>query len=496
MRLGISAVKWCSLVISLSATLLGCKTTHEFPWAPLRVEQLDDGRGLVCYDLNSNGQIDYQQIENTDGRKTELHFLTPGQSDNHIVLLDSIRADEVPHFIIALDGSPYELVEQLYQDGEFRLFYPPSKLISCFPSMTDLAFWRIFGGKQPLAFQAEYFDPCQNKMISGDSVYLNGDNADWAKKLDYRCSFFLDAIAYVSPKLVFEHELKGMRKIFDEIDDNRTALAYSVATAGIGTRKGRDGILEYLRQISRICEQIVHQRKGNVKITLLADHGHNMTRWRRVDFEKRLKKAGYRISEKLVKPNDVVTIKYGLVTYAAFHTTDPAGVADVLIHDPATTIGCYPKGQSVVVKSLAGEAMVHHKNGKYRYETKCGDPLELNEIIKQLCEQGHCDQNGFIDEKTLFESTTEHVYPDPLKRIWFAFNGLVRYPPDLVVCLQDGLWHGSDFFSAWLGQADSTHGSLNRINSTTFLMTMLGETPGVVPLEDVLTVLDTLKKNP
>lgn len=494
--------------------LAGCAGPEPFPDRPMRMDLAQSGRRLISYDADGDGRGDYEQLLDGAGRKVELRF---GADETETVRLDEIDASVVPHFIIALDGVPYHLVEQLYHEGRFRLFYPPSKLISCFPSMTDLAFNRLFGGAKPIAYQAQHFDRAKNRMINGDGVYLGGTNADWTKQLTYRCSFALDALAYLQPEMVFEHEMKEMALAFEKIETGR-AIGYSVGTAGLGTQSGREAILRYLREVDRFCEELMYRRRGRAKITLLADHGHNMAGRGRVSFRERLAEEGYRLRDRLEKPGDVVTVEYGLVTYAEFFTEDPAGVAQVLLHDPTVALVCYRLGEAVMVETLEGKAQIKHRNGRYRYDVHYGDPLKLIPIIDELkvaateaqeapageeeelmgavrpTAEPVVDADGFINDRAFFAATADHEYPDPLRRIWMAFNGLVQQPADVIAVLQDGYCHGREFFDAMIGGATSTHGSLNRLNSTTFVLTMTGELPGAMRLEDVMGQLERLEK--
>ena len=469
-----------------------CRKVPDFPErAEFIVVTKDQGR-LLIYDRDGDGKSDYRQILNKQGRKVELHFAAENADRFEIVRIDQLHPNEVPHFIIALDGVPYELVEQIYKEGFFRLFYRPSRMISTFPSMTDLAFWKIFGGNQPVAYQAKHYDPEKNRVLSGDDLYLSGEMADWTQKLDYRCSFKMDALAYVMPQQVFEHELRGMRETLSRTSKDQ-AIVYSVATAGLGTEGGREAILRYLRQIDRFCEEIVYERRGRVKISVLADHGHNMSGRGRLSFTKRLEKAGFRVQDKIEGPQDVVTIKYGLITYAAFFTRQPAEVARVVLQDPATTLTCYPQNDTVVVQSIDGKAVIRQRENRYSYEVEYGDPLLLLPILSNLHSQGNINADGFIEDRALFDATITHEYPDPVRRVWQAFHVLVKKPPDLIVCIRDGWCHGSEFFEVAIGGATSTHGSLNQLNSTTFVITMLGELPPALRPEEVMPALETLR---
>jgi len=480
------ASKAAIFLLLICVALTGCKTVPMFPNRAVSVIPTEDGGRIYEFDTNKDKQTDYWQVENPQGRKVELRYFGSDGKSVTIVKIDSYNNSEVPHLVLAMDGVPYELVEQLYVDGYFRLFYPPQRVISTFPAMTDLAFWRIFDGKPPVSYQAKHFDRDQNRIISGNEIYLSGEAADWSGKLDYRCSFQWDPWAYVLPEMVFEHEMKEIDEVFRSADCG-TRIAYSVATAGLGTRGGREAILQYLKQIDQFCEQMVYEKKGRVKITLLADHGHNMFGRERITFQDTLEKAGYRLHDRLEKPNDVVTIDYGLVTYAEFHTNDPAGVAAAILNDPATTVACYPQGDLIVAQTIDGKALIRrNEQGRFRYEMQYGDPLALKPILETLQKNGHIDADGFIDDRAMFEATVTHMYPDPLHRIWFGFHGLVLKPADLLVCLKDGYVYGSEFFSVAIGGATSTHGSLNRINSPPCLMTMLGPLPEPMRIDDVM----------
>jgi len=482
---------WCLVLLSAGGLwwAVSCHKVPDFPERTIGQAVGENSGQVLYYDTNGDGKDDYWQILNRQGRKVEILFdKNVPESDDH-VRLDEIPAHAVPHFIIALDGVPYSLVKELYEQGHFRLFYPPSRLISCFPSMTDLAFNQMFGGRKPLAYEAEYFDREKNRIMPGNDVYLSGENADWARKLSYRGSFTKDSLAYLIPEQIFEEELRGIKEVLSKSQKD-TVVVYSVATAGLGTRGGREGIIKYLRTMDRFCEQLVFERHGRLKITLLADHGHNMSGRGRVSFDRLLEEAGFRMSDRLESPRDVVTIKYGLVTYAAFFTARPDKVAEVVLADPATTFACYPQADGVVVQTLDAKALVREKGGNYSYTAEYGDPLLLGDIIPRLRLQGQVNERGFIDDRALFDATAAHIYPDPLRRIWQAFNGLVKKPADLIVCLKDGYCHGSKLFEVMIGRATSTHGSLNQLNSATFVLTMLGDLPAHLRLDEVMGQLE------
>jgi len=478
-------------LVLLTLLVCGCESVVNFPLQSHRTGE-PDGQNLFAYDVNGDAQSDYWQDADAAGRIVELRFDEDGDAaPDKTVRLDA-GGGNIPHLVIALDGVPFNLVQELCEQGRFRLFYPPARLISCFPSMTDLAFSLLFDSERCLGCEALYFDPVRNTLSDGNAVYLSGANAKWATNLAYRCSFWWDANAYLNPQAVFEHELRGISREFLRVEGGR-AFGYTVGTAGLGTRGGRDAIVQYLETIDRLCEQIVHRRRGQVRLTLLADHGHNLTHSRRVSLKRHLREAGFDPSKQLDDPKDVVVVEYGLVTYAAVSTNDPQAVADAVLTHPGVELVAYSQGGQIVVRDGESLARVAKEGDRYRYRTDSGDPLQLAPILDALAEQGRMSPDGWIDDRALFDATVTHVYPDPLHRLWVAFNGLVQRTPDVLVCFRDGYAHGSKMFDFFIGGAASTHGSLNRANSTTFAMTMLGELPPALRPEQVLPALDALQ---
>jgi len=448
---------------------------------------------VLAFSVHAHGRPDYWQYLGPDGRKRALAWADPatGQPGPRIEL-DKLPAQACPHYIIALDGVPFELVEELYRQGRFRLFFPPARVICGYPSMTDLALNELFHAGRSLGYQAKYFDRSQNRISDGNASYLSAANSPWVRKMGYRCSFWWDVLVYLAPQPVFNHEFARIADTFRRSDTNDTC-AYSVGTAGLGTRHGAAAMRAYLQAIDDFCERIVFERRGRVKLTLTADHGHNLVENRLVSFDDWLRAGGYRPRGRIDDPRDVVTISYGLVTYAEFHTRDPAGVARRLAAHPDVEFACYAEADALVVLNPTGQARLTRGPRGFRYDSQKGDPLGLRPVLERLAAEGKISPDGQIDPTALFEATVDHEYPDPLDRLWGAFHELVENPPDVIANLRDGVCHGSRFFHTMIGRVASTHGSLNRRNSTTFALTMLGELPPALRSRDLLPALEKLR---
>ena len=113
------------------------------------------GETVFIFDADADRKPDYWQYQTRDGRKKNLAYADgdSGQPGDRIDL-DTIDADTCPHIVILLDGVPFELLAELHRTGHFRLFYPPARVICCFPSMTDLALSELLHTNRCPAYQA------------------------------------------------------------------------------------------------------------------------------------------------------------------------------------------------------------------------------------------------------------------------------------------------------------------------------------------------------
>lgn len=501
-----AAVGLVMLLVALGTA--GCATEPRFP-AAMAVAH-DGPETVFAFDTDRDRRPDFWQFQGPAGRKHAIAY--PGDVSGRPgerIDLDRIAAADCPHLLIVLDGVPFEIVAELYEAGQFRFFHAPARVVCGYPSMTDLALADVFDAGPCPGFQALYYDRGAGRLSDSSRVYLSGQNAPWASQMDYRCSYWWDALVYLNPQAVFNHELQGIVRAFRDVEGD--GRAYSVGTAGLGTRGGRDAIVKYLGTIERLCDQLVFERRGRVKITLIADHGHNLVENRLISFKDVLAAGGYRLSGHLGGPRDVVQIAYGLVTYAEFFTPDPAGMAACLLNHEDIEFACICErpvraaagelrpaaalsDDSVVVLGRDGRARITKGAGGFVYDDSGGDPLELRSVLDGLRSAGHISPTGEIDGEALFQATLDHRYPDPLVRLWRAFHGLVENPPDVIVNLRDGACHGSRFFHTMIGRVASTHGGLDRRNSTTFLLTMLGPPPAALRSQDVVPVLESLRR--
>ncbi len=454
----------------------------------------EGGSRTIAFDTDRDGNADYWEYPGAGGRIEAIAY-ADGTADEPgpRIELDRIDPAACPHFLIALDGVPFEVVARMHAAGRLPLFHPPTRVISCFPSMTDLALAELFHAGPCLSLQARTFDRVANRVTAGNSAYLSAANAPWAQHVAYRGSPLWDALVYLKPAVVFQRELRGTYATLERIE-NGTAAAYLVGPAGLGTRGGAAAIEKYLDEVEQLCERIIFERRGHVKLTLTADHGHNLVENRRITLEEQLKRGGYRLTSSLRRARDVVVIEYGLVTYAELFTQDPAGAATCLVAHPDVEFAVWPSDDALLVRDRNGEARIRRGLHGFTYEMGTADPLHLQLVLERLRAAGRVAADGEIDPEALLAATIDHEYPDPLARLWQCFHGLVHNRPDLLVNLRDGACHGSSFFRTMVGKVASTHGSLNARNSNTFVLTMLDGLPPTLRIHDVLPALQQARE--
>ena len=474
-----------SLLLVLCVWVGGCAS---FPKTPA----VQNDNQVRRWKTTPDDPSDYFQYLDDNGRIVGLGFDDDGDgaADCKVDLLTVCEDGSCPHYVIALDGIPFHLLQQLYDEGLFRLFHRPAKVVSTFPSMTDLAFSQLFGSDLPYGFEALWYERDRDRVVGGNMAYLAEKNAPWQKMVGYRVNMVYDAVGYaVGPGWLFRQELSGIEALFNRTKTG-TAVGYSVGAATVGTRQGEAGIIKCLRRTDHLCEKLMFENRGRCHITVLADHGHNLKASEYFQMSKALKSLGFNATSKLAAPNDVICIEFGLVTYSAMYTDHPAKLADALVTLPQVNLVMYRDrtNDTIVVRNAADSARISRTQTGYTYRTETGDPLELNAIVARLTAEGKVAQDGSIDDAALLQATADHVYPDALARIYQAFYGLAKHPPDLVATIRDGRFCGASNLAGSVDVA-STHGSLNAINSVTFVMSTIRPIDRTVQISELKDIL-------
>jgi hypothetical protein len=462
------------------ANVCGCQKPMHFPEHSLDAAAQTAG-ALAAYDVNGDGRADFFVFADSSGRINRLGYdPSPAGEPQQIVNLDSPASGGRRHLVIILDGFGYEVVKRYYDAGGLRMFYPPSRVIAPYPTLTDLAIEDLLGYVPCQGFEAKYYDRKRGEVVGGSWAYLAGKNQPYDRLLDYRAGMIWDALGYLYPWPVFGKEVNDLVRTVDRKKDRQELLAYLVSSACIGTIDGAAGQERALKVIDRLVYQLVWSSHGAMQVTLTADHGHSYTQAKLIPLSEYLKSKGWRITDRPQRDKkDVAYVRFGLETYACFGCHRPEELAADLAACPGVTVASYAEGDSVVVLTADGRAIVRKKGQRYAYQASKGDPLKLKDILATLA----ADAEGFYDDRDVMQATGTAEYPDPLERLWRAHFSVAQNIPDVIVSLADEYYSGATTFSGSVKVA-STHGGLNRSNSTAFLMSTVGPLPPLMRSAD------------
>ncbi len=477
-RLGLIAAFCC---------LSGCIAPGErlsFPREPARASSTER-----WYDVNANGAPDFGLRAGDSGRLDTLVYDDDedGSTDRSYRLAD-YAPDDVPHLIVLMDSIPFRALADRWRDANWTWFDPPQKVIPPFPTMSPVIFSRMVGAPPMLGAINKYYDRHTGGRVDRIFHRATGERNAWERRLHFRLKYWENGLAFLDPRRWFRTELSRAKRAFDRSPD-RITLVYFASTAGMLSRYGSDGLQECLDGLDQLCMQILHERRGAVKISALADHGHNLREGRRIDVPAMLRAAGFRPTGRLRAAADVVVEQDGLVNYVGIHTRRPSAVADALVQRPEIDLVMYPQGAGVVVRRSGMVAAIEHREDRFAYRMIEGDPLDYQAVIDALRATGRADADGYAAPSDWFDGTIDHQWPDAPRRIWEAFRIMAISTPDVMVTTRPGFYVGLPSFDLFIDMA-STHGGLDQQDSATFVLTMTGRATRPMRTEEVLRTVE------
>lgn len=486
-----SGGRWI-LLLALCLITSGCMSRRPsaFPAAPEQVQHQSDGSSLSIYGAAGARTARYAELTDPSGFVTELRFDNDNDGDwDEIVDRRQLRPER--HLILILDSVPFEMVHDAQLHSRFGLFHAPARIVSPFPSMTDMSLNEFLGSSPSPAMESDFFDG--EHPHSGWKGYSHADNSPWFNRVDWRLPYRAHGWAYFHPQQTLLTELAAVERALAAAPDG-DLIAYLVGPSSLGFSEGRAGHLFGLAQIDRFCHSLMHRYRGRLAITLMSDHGHYLETSRMVQLRHLLELQGYRITDTPRAPDDVFVADFGLISCAAVYTQVPARVAGDLVRADGVELALYRDHDAVVVLSRDGRARISQCAGGYAYTPEAGDPLQLLPVLEQLPGGGTLGADACIADDALFAATIDHRYPDPLDRCWRAFHGLMEYPPDVLLSLAPGHHWGSPFIDAHI-RAEGIHGNLNRLGTLGFVMSTEGTVPDPIRMRDLAEQLAKIGVN-
>ena len=405
--------------------------------------------------------------------------------------------------LLALDGVPHELITLAQGRGLFENFNSPTRLLSPFPTMTNVALSAMFSASPPPGYESLYFDRDARALRGGIRKYLGRRTPDkipssYMDELDYQEPLAFEFLIYVAAETVWRSDMQRFRERFRAAPPNRDYFGFLKATDGLLHSQGPDQLAIALESLDQILKEIQQVCGSETEILLFSDHGMNLRENTRSDLVTHLRRQGFKVGSNLVNGgNRAVSIPaFGLCSYAAAYCVGEdliPKVAEALVDETGVDFTVYRDRSAVVINGREGSARIEQRtvNGDsfYRYITTNGDPLKLQHVSKKLRDEGRLDADGLGHDSAWFDSTHGHDYPDALSNIYASlFRPRVRHTADVLISLRDGYYFGWSPFGRIVRLA-ATHGNAQAPSSNAFMMSTHRTLPECVRADNARTLL-------
>jgi Type I phosphodiesterase / nucleotide pyrophosphatase len=401
--------------------------------------------------------------------------------------------------LLCLDGVPHKLIGEAKNRGLFEGFGSPTRLLSPFPTMTNVALSAMLEASPPQGYESLYFDRTAGELRGGMRKYLGRRTPDkipssYMDDLDYQEPLPFEFLIYVAPESVWRADMQRFRERFRAAPQTRDYFAFLKATDGLLHAQGPSRLEVALESLDKILREIQDYCGTETEIVMFSDHGMNLEENRRVDLATGLRRRGFQVVGRFSrnKSREVSIPAFGLCSYAAVYCGAESVVPDAaraLVEVEGVDFVVYKAEAEVVLESSRGHARIERRGDRYRYSNTAGDPLGLRDIIQKLQADGKLDREGFAEDAAWFEQTKGHRYPDPLANVHTSlFTSRVKHTADILISLHDGYYYGWSPFGRLVRLA-ATHGNALQSSSNAFLMSTHRELPPFVRADDAKALL-------
>ena len=386
--------------------------------------------------------------------------------------LDNWQYGDLPNtLVLAMDGVPFQMVEALSEEGYFSEFFPPTKLVSTFPSMTDVAFGEIFAMEPTEGYQQVYYSYEKEKVIGslGSEMFKLEDFERHFDAIVHDKSHLLTL--YLTSYRAARKEWNNIEKTFFETRDKPVFYGYIAGSDAIGHRFGPKGLSKHLREIDTnindLREEYYQRTDRELNVIILSDHGNTLVKGKLIDFSEALKSAGFSVNSRVTNDNSVATTVAGVVGYLALYSREEntKALAAATINVEGVDLVMYRNSEgttnSIVIEGADGVALVEYDpvNDKGSYLTLTGDPLGYGSVIPT--------DGTPLSQHEIFRRTTDSTYPNAIYRIYRCFYGSVKNPATVIASLQPGYEFSSKIIksASIISKRWGTHGGLHRADS-------------------------------
>ena len=404
--------------------------------------------------------------------------------------------------IIALDGIAYRDMKalqegiaykdthglQFHRQGFHQGYFPVSRMISTFPSTSDVAWTDIFGDRPLPGYQRTYFSDAANSEMSVNGITTSMEHE---RQMDWQVeNGFLRTLGYVYPSHMYQYEVHELvRNFLNTRSTNDNYYAY-IRTPDDAQHLSRDiyAMLCALDAKLQELRALYKAREGrDLEILILSDHGNNHAGvGQRIEIQTFLTKAGYRITKSIVNPKDIVLPMAGIESWVEIHNSpaETETLMQLLPHlkgvDVLTAQFPGQANRFIVMNSKGERAIIEWNPAKnsFRYSTERGDPINYLPVVEALSQKNRLDADGFATADAWMAETLAHRYPLALERIVRGHTRVTLNPATILISLDNHYVH-----AGWLVKTGSelvtfggTHGALDDLNSDGILLSSFAPT--------------------
>jgi hypothetical protein len=423
------------------------------------------------FDTSQRGRADLSEIDSDhDGTVDRLELTNPEIKE--LNLFDNAPGSRRAQLAVCLDGVPYEVMARLWDEGLFREFSRPVKMISVFPSVSDVALTDVLHAEKVPGYENLYFDVQRNQIAGGALSTVSKARIPYLEILDYDEPGIFKGIAYILPVKTYRADLGRFLKRYNATD-LRQYRAHLCSTDSLCHVMTPEDFQQFLHEVDALLREIFLRREGLLDFVVFSDHGNSQIQSVRIDVEKFLSERGFQVESSIKSERSVVIPGFGLVGVMAVYCKPESTLrlAQVLSRCEGVDFCSFlDRGAAQIISAKGSGRILADASGQnLKYETIDGDPLELVPLQQQLAQSGYADSQGFVKAEVWFKATAEHEFPDAVNAIYRGLTNHVTNRASLLVSLKDGYHYGSKFFDK-LVTLRSTHGSLRKSSMTGFLM--------------------------
>jgi hypothetical protein len=359
-------------------------------------------------------------------------------------------------------------------------YFPVSRMVSTFPSTSDVAWTDIFGNRPLPGYQRTYFSAAANTEISRNGVTTTVEHE---RQMDWQVqSPFTRSMGYIYSAHTFDYEAREMVRNFWDTK-NTNADYYAYIRASDDAQHLDRNIFSLLCQLDEQLQYLRARYKAqegcDLQILILSDHGHNHAGpGQRVKIQAFLENAGYDVTQSIVNSNDVVVPVAGIEDWVEIHNAPSATekLAEQLAHLKGVDVlaARLQTNHFLVLNSKGERAVIEWNPAKnsFRYSAGKGDPLNYLSVVKALAQKNLLDAGGFaIADAWMNETMTNH-YPLALERVARGLTRVTLNPATILISLDNQHvnvgWLVKE--GSRLEDYGSTHGALDDLNSDGILL--------------------------